>query len=417
MSISIHYILIWCFQKCIFSRGEECKCRKKSSHNVHLLVLVHNISRLYVEVGDHNLVLAPTSILAVIYSSELEKVSLDFWSGVVVFLIRHHHVTFKSSELERYTFRTHTNWYISLKFKRSHHIAQKGRQRLVPPVNAYIRPYIHQITYSTTSIRLTTMIKSSMKSNRSIRDSSAGRRRPSNLSVGFDRRTRVYLVKSHHDYNDAEHDQIYQTKLDERRSHRDVVRCVTILRSGSDEERRAEDCCPRGLEKMQSTESILRAKAAKQRAIDAVLDEQDRQWEGNLNDTGLIADISARNSSNAVEIALLRAESDAAFARIYNPSPRDTDEKSEPSKCRPRSPPSTSMSSDDVSDRSDSSQSSSQKRSMIVQNALTKVLSSPDLTSISTNMATMSKARQHGHISPTQATVLGGKKTRNAPGA
>ena len=86
----------------IFSRGEECKCRKKSSHNVHLLVLVHNISRLYVEVGDHNLVLAPTSILAVIYSSELEKVSLDFWSGVVVFLIRHHHVTFKSSELERY---------------------------------------------------------------------------------------------------------------------------------------------------------------------------------------------------------------------------------------------------------------------------------------------------------------------------
>ena len=104
MSISIHYILIWwCFQKCIFSRGEECKCRKKSSHNVHLLVLVHNISRLYVEVGDHNLVLAPTSILAVIYSSELEKVSLDFWSGVVVFLIRHHHVTFKSSELGRYT--------------------------------------------------------------------------------------------------------------------------------------------------------------------------------------------------------------------------------------------------------------------------------------------------------------------------
>ena len=87
---------------CIFSRGEECNCRKKSSHNVHLLVLVHNISRLYVEVGDHNLVLAPTSILAVIYSSELEKVSLDFWSGVVVFLIRHHHVTFKSSELERY---------------------------------------------------------------------------------------------------------------------------------------------------------------------------------------------------------------------------------------------------------------------------------------------------------------------------
>ena len=103
MSISIHYILIWCFQKCIFSRGEECKCRKKSSHNVHLLVLVHNISRLYVEVSDHNLVLAPTSILAVIYSSELENVSLDFWSGVVVFLIRHHHVTFKSSELERYS--------------------------------------------------------------------------------------------------------------------------------------------------------------------------------------------------------------------------------------------------------------------------------------------------------------------------
>ena len=102
MSISIHYILIWCFQKCVFSRGEECKCQKKSSHDVHLLVLVHNISRLHVEVGDHNLVLAPTSILAVIYSSELEKVSLDFWSGVVVFLMRHHHVTFKSSELERH---------------------------------------------------------------------------------------------------------------------------------------------------------------------------------------------------------------------------------------------------------------------------------------------------------------------------
>ena len=113
MSISIHYILIWCFQKCIFSRGEECKCRKKSSHNVHLLVLVHNISRLYVEVGDHNLVLAPTSILAVIYSSELEKVSLDFWSGVVVFLIRHHHVTFKSSELERYMYSHNARKYFT----------------------------------------------------------------------------------------------------------------------------------------------------------------------------------------------------------------------------------------------------------------------------------------------------------------
>ena len=105
MSISTHYILTFgASKKNVFFPGvrNECKCRKKSSHNVHLLVLVHNISRLYVEVGDHNLALAPTSILAVIYSSELEKVSLDFWSGVVVFLIRHHHVTFKSSELERY---------------------------------------------------------------------------------------------------------------------------------------------------------------------------------------------------------------------------------------------------------------------------------------------------------------------------
>lgn len=259
------------------------------------------------------------------------------------------------------------------------------------------------------------MIKSSMKSNRSSSSEAGGRRRPSNLAVGFQRRTWVYLTKSHHDHSEGEFDQIYQTKLDERRNHEDIVRCITILRSGSDEQRRADDYCPRGLEKMQSAESILRAKVAKERVIDAVLDEQERQWEGNFNDASVLADISARHSSNAVEIAMLRAESDAAFARMYNPSKRDTDEKIESSRSRPLLPSSTSSSSDDISTSSNPSISCSQQRSMIFQNTLTKVLSSPDLTSISTNMATMAKTR--GRDLPSHKTISGRKKTKNALGA
>lgn len=256
-----------------------------------------------------------------------------------------------------------------------------------------------------------------MKSNRSIRDSSAGRRRPSNLSVGFDRRTRVYLVEIHHDYSEAEYDQAYQTDVDERRNHQDIVRCITVLRTGSDEERRAEDYCPRGLEKMQSTESILRAKAAKERVVDAVLDEQDRQWEGNFNDTGLIADISARNSSNAVEIAILRAESDAAFARIYNPSPRDANDVSGSSTTsRPLLPPSTSSSPRDISPSSNPTTSCSQQRS-VLQNTLASVLSSPDLISISTNTVAMPKTRRHSSHTGSYGDVQEGKKTKSAPGA
>ena len=242
------------------------------------------------------------------------------------------------------------------------------------------------------------MIQSSMKLNRSSRDSSAGRRRRSNLAVGFQRRTWVYLVDSHYDYSDAEHDQVYQTEMDECRNRKDVVRCITVLRSGSEEQRRADDYCPRGLEKMQSSESILRSKAAKERVIDAVLDEQERQWEGNFDNASLLADISARQSANAVEIAILRAASDAAFARIYNPSPRDGSEETE-SSTRPSSstsllPPSTSSSSDDDSTSSTSTTSCSMQRT-IVQNTLAKVLSSPDLTSISSNIAIMQEKRRH----------------------
>ena len=254
-----------------------------------------------------------------------------------------------------------------------------------------------------------------MKSNNSSTES-GGRRRPSNVSVGFDRRTRVYFVQSI-DFSDAEYDQIYQAKLDERRNHKDIVRCITILRSGSDEERRADGYCSRGLEKMQSTESILRSKAARQRVIDAVLDEQERQWDLNLNDASLVADISARHSSNAVEIAILRASSDAAFARIYNPSPRDTDEGSESSKCRPMSLPSTSSSSDDISTSSDSSSPSCSQQRTVLLNSLAKALSSPDLTSISTNMVTMAKTRRHASLTGTHRKVPGGGKNRSALGA
>ena len=264
------------------------------------------------------------------------------------------------------------------------------------------------------------MITSSMKSNKSSTES-GGRRRPSSLSVGFERRTRAYMypVQIHHDFSDAKYDQIYQTKLDERRKHKDIVRCLTILRSGSDEERRSDDYCPRGLETMWSTESILRSKAAQQRVIDAVLDEQERQWDLNLNDASLVAGISARHSSNAVEIALLRASSDAAFARIYNPSPGDTDKESESSKCRPMSLPSTSSSTDDISTSPDSSSPSCSQQRTVLQNTLAKVLSSPDLTctSISTNMVTMAKTRRHASLTGTHRKVSGGGKSRSALGA
>lgn len=141
--------------------------------------------------------------------------------------------------------------------------------------------------------------------------SSSPRRRPSDLSVGIDERSRVSIIQRE-DYHQAHRDQ-----ADEHRNSKDMIRCIAIMRSGSDAERLSDDFCPRGLEGLESAKHLQRAMASKRRVVQAVLDEQERQWEAAEENADRLAQASRRHSSDAVDVAIHRAESDAAFARDY----------------------------------------------------------------------------------------------------
>ena len=71
------------------------------------------------------------------------------------------------------------------------------------------------------------------------------------------------------------------------------------------------------------TATVEAKNEARQRVINAVLDEQDRQWElhGDVVDPNALATTSSKYSAESVQEACQMGEADEEFALVYNPHP------------------------------------------------------------------------------------------------
>ena len=133
------------------------------------------------------------------------------------------------------------------------------------------------------------------------------------------------------DYTDEEYDNTWETENDRARSHRHLAETLLLMRNNDGDIPTAhqDDHTSRGLECMASPATLQRSKATKAAVIDAVLDEQERQFdERNLRpakafdyDEALMkmANLSMELSREARDCALVRGHRDSLTGR--NPTP------------------------------------------------------------------------------------------------
>ena len=135
----------------------------------------------------------------------------------------------------------------------------------------------------------------------------------SRRKVNFSRRTETHLVPSLSEMSDEEIALTWTNEVDNKRMKEDTIKnvkamwCKTATRSD-------KGLCFRGLEHMQSSKHLEHHKNIKDQAIDAVLDEQDRQFDAGINDESKLAEAHVVISKQAQDTALALANIDAAYA-------------------------------------------------------------------------------------------------------
>ena len=167
----------------------------------------------------------------------------------------------------------------------------------------------------------TSILKTSICSMRPPFARSATNATATKRSVDFSPRTRLYFVPDISFYSQKEYNACFSTEVDEKRNNDDIVKTITVMRTGSAADRQCEDFCDRGLEHMSSSAVALQRKDNRARIIDSVLDEQDDQWDDGYYDGDRLATVSQHLTSDAVDLAIVRAQSDATIARRLNLSP------------------------------------------------------------------------------------------------
>ena len=80
----------------------------------------------------------------------------------------------------------------------------------------------------------------------------------------------------------------------------------------------------RGIEHLCSSDAMQLRKCTKKAYLDAVLDEQDRQWTNDINKTETgkeaLRAIATRHSKRSKELAIARASEDASFVKSLSKS-------------------------------------------------------------------------------------------------
>ena len=150
-------------------------------------------------------------------------------------------------------------------------------------------------------------------------------------NIRFNSRVRFYFHLHLNDFTDEELDASFLKEEDLARIHRDIFESITRMRANNhqnqqqDVDEEEELYCPRGLEHVSTPPSMAALRNARTRHIDAVLDEQDRQFLRGETDEDRLAQISvaARSRTTAqamvaqdsVARAILLGAADAAFVQ------------------------------------------------------------------------------------------------------
>ena len=126
----------------------------------------------------------------------------------------------------------------------------------------------------------------------------------------------VYLVPSLDEYTGQEFETCFTTDQDNKRNHLDIINNVTKVRMHGPT-CTAEDICIRGLEYLVDSRLYRERKVAKERHYDAILDEQNRQWDANVlpTDWDAIAKVSLQSSKKSRDKAQMMGAKDAVLAR------------------------------------------------------------------------------------------------------
>lgn len=133
---------------------------------------------------------------------------------------------------------------------------------------------------------------------------------PQNKSVVFDRRTRVYLIPTTNEMRQEEYDACFFTDAESKEAQEEMLSCILAMRRGLNDNDEEGGLCFRGIEHMRSAASMSQRNEHKLHVTDSILDAQDED-----EDPDHIAAVARRVTHWAVEAALTKASSDAAFVR------------------------------------------------------------------------------------------------------
>ena len=135
---------------------------------------------------------------------------------------------------------------------------------------------------------------------------------PQNKSVAFDRRTRVYLIPTMNEMRQEEYDACFITDAESKEAQEEMLSCILAMRRGlnDNDEDTCSGLCFRGIEHMRSAASMSQRNDYKLHVTNSILDAQDED-----EDPDHIAAVARRVTQWAVEAALTKASSDAAFVR------------------------------------------------------------------------------------------------------
>ena len=151
----------------------------------------------------------------------------------------------------------------------------------------------------------------------------------------FNPKTKVYLHLHLDDYTEDEFEASFVTDQDLSRIQLDTVQSIHRMRAaaaadgnhahvaedeqgaGEDAEGAEEHGCYRGLESVATPASAEAHRAAKAAAVDAVMDEQDRQVMAEIYDENRIAAACRQTSADSGTGAILRGASDAVYVQRF----------------------------------------------------------------------------------------------------
>lgn len=150
-------------------------------------------------------------------------------------------------------------------------------------------------------------------SNRPIQEEQRHKRRDRRREVSFHPKTRVLAIPTVEELSVREIQSLWPTPEESKKNQGELVTCVRMARKNP----RDASICTRGIEKLLDPASVARLRKCRENLIDAVIDNQEAQWQRGLYhaDPEEIRSIASRISQRSVEEAITLAAKDEAYVR------------------------------------------------------------------------------------------------------